>query len=504
MPTVSVVESATPVADAAVVIGAYADPNGAKLAPGGEALDDALVKQLGQAYRRAGGSGAIDELVKVPTLGLSRCPLVAVAGLGSRNGTQGDSTPVFPGERVRRAAGSAVRALAAEPKLRICLTDSGLDDADLVDAVATGALLGGYRFDRYRGGPARRAPKTIAIGVPTRNAATTRAVRRAATVAQAINLARDLVNTPPNDMYPESFVTSIEALAADAGLRLQVFAEKDLTRQGYAGILAVGKGSAHGPRLLTLAYQPARARASVALVGEGTTFNSGGLNLKTAQLALSKADMAGAAAVAATVIAAARLKLPVAVTATIPLAENLPGAAAYRPSDILTMRGGRTVEVADTEAASGRVIVAEAIAGAVAAKPDFLLEASSLTSAQRVALGPNLIAVMGTPQLRDQVTAAGCARGEASWAMPLPAELRAGLSATAADLSTSAPDRWGAMLGGAAFLESFVPATLPWAHLDITGPAWNTGAPRGHTPKGATGAGVATLLAAIESIASPA
>jgi leucyl aminopeptidase len=186
---------------------------------------------------------------------------------------------------------------------------------------------------------------------------------------------------------------------------------------------------------------------------------------------------------------------------TLPLAENLPSATSYRPSDVISIRGGRTIEVSDTEA-SGRLIVAEAIGRAVADEPDYLIEASSLTAAQRVALGPRLIAAMGDPQFRDRVVTAGVDGGEGIWAMPLPAELRAGLDSSVADLSTLAPDRWGALLVGGAFLADFIPADLPWVHLDITGPAWNSGSAHGHTPRGGTGAGVTTIFGALESIAA--
>jgi leucyl aminopeptidase len=191
----------------------------------------------------------------------------------------------------------------------------------------------------------------------------------------------------------------------------------------------------------------------------------------------------------------------VEIIATLPMAENLPSASSYRPSDVLTVRGGRTIEVSDTEA-SGRIVIAEALSRAVQDEPDYLIEASTLSAAQRVALGPRVIAAMGEPQLRDRVIAAATAAGESLWAMPLSSDLRPRLDSTVADLATLAPDRWGAMLIGAAFIADFVPADLPWVHLDIAGPAWNTAAPHGYTPKGGTGAGVITLLAALTAIAA--
>jgi leucyl aminopeptidase len=494
---VSVVDPSKPIGDAAVIVGAFSDASGARLAPGFEQLEQAIGRQLAAAYRHAGGCGALDEVIKIPTLGLARYPLIVVTGLG-RPGAAG-APPAD--ERVKRAIAAALRAVGANSTVRICLADDALDAPSLAGAAAFGAALGGYRFNRYKATPAPARVKRVLISADGPRAAMSRAVRRSLALAEAVTFARDLVNSPPNDMYPESFASEVGDRAGEAGLSVEVLTERQLARQGFGGLLAVGRGSAHRPRLLRLTYRPANARASVALVGEGTTFNSGGLSLKTAQMSASKADMAGAGAVVAVLLAAARLKVPVALTATVPLAENLPSAESFRPSDIVAMYGGRTVEVTDTDA-GGRLIVAEAIARAVADQPDYLLEVSTLTSAQRIALGQRLIAVMGSPTFRDRVVAAGCGQGEASWAMPLTPELRAGLDSSAADLSAVAPDRWGAMLSGGAFLADFVPAGLDWAHLDIAGPAWNTGGSHGYTPKGGTGAGVVTLFAAIESIAA--
>jgi leucyl aminopeptidase len=212
-----------------------------------------------------------------------------------------------------------------------------------------------------------------------------------------------------------------------------------------------------------------------------------------------KSDMGGAAAALAATFAAARLKLPAEVVATIPMAENMPSGSSYRPSDVLTMRGGRKVEVSDTDA-EGRLILADGIVRAAEDEPDYLLEASTLTGAQIVALGTRVIGAMGVDSLRDTVVAAGTAAGEAVWAMPIPAELRAGLDSAVADLQNLPADRWGGMLVAAAFLAEFMPEGLPWVHLDLAGPAFNQGAPWGYTPKGGTGAGVRTFVATIEQL----
>jgi leucyl aminopeptidase len=502
---VAVVAATRPIGPSIAVVGAFSGPNGVHLAAGAEPVDAALSGRLLSAYRSAGGTGQPDEVIKIPTLGLAEFPLVAVTGLGVDDHGAGDgpagSIPLV--ERTRRAVGAALRALPGPARVRVCLAGSADPTGDLgplEPAIAVGAVLGRHRFAGYKSSarPARSGRIEIASdGGP----GASRDVRQAVALARAIAAARDLVNTPPNDLYPQSLAAQLVALADGLPVEVEVLDERGLARQGYRGILAAGRGSARGPRVVRLRYRPARPRARVALVGDGTTFNSGGLSLKTTQMSATKADMAGAAAAALSVLAAAARKLAVEVTATLPLVENLPSGTAYRPSDIVSIRGGRTVEVTDTDA-SGRIGVAEAIGRAIEDKPDYLIEISSLTVAQRVALGPRIIAAMGEPAFRDRVVAAGRAGGESLWAMPLPAELRAGLDSGVADLAVTAPDRWGAMLVGATFVADFVPADLPWVHLDVTGPAWNSGGAYGYTPKGGTGAGVVTVMGALESIAA--
>ncbi len=499
MPSVSVVAAAKPIGSAVVVVGAYSgragDP-GAFLAPGAEAVDSALSGRLLSAYRSAGGSGQAEEIVKIPTLGLADFPLIVVAGLGIAD----SSGPRSPAEQIGRAVATAIRALPPQARVRICI-GADQDPAELVATAALGAILGGYRFTGYKSAAPRPGRGAVEIGLGTPDSSARSALRRANVLGWAVTATRDLVNTPPNDLYPESFAQHLQELAEGLPVEVEILEERALRRQGFGGLLAVGRGSVRSPRLVRLTYRPARATSRVALVGEGTTYNSGGLNLKTTPMSWAKADMAGAAAVATALLAAARRRLPIEIVATLPMAENLPSGTAYRPSDVVTIWGGRTVEVTDTEA-SGRLTVAEAIGRAMSDEPQYLIEASTLTAAQRIALGPRIIAAMGEPAFRDRVIAAGATGGEVVWAMPLPAELRAGLDSSVADLATTAPDRWGAMLSGGAFLADFVPTGLPWVHLDITGPAWNTGSAHGRTPKGGTGAGVLTIISALESIAS--
>jgi leucyl aminopeptidase len=403
---------------------------------------------------------------------------VVATGLGDDAGSA---------EAVRRATGAALRRLTGRRRVHIAI------DAP-TGALVEGALLGAYEFTTYKSQAKKQALRRITIP----GAAAQRAeLRRAVAVAEAIVLTRDLVNTPPNDLYPETFAARAAELGKERGLTVEVLDDRALARGGYGGILGGGQGSARPPRRVRLSYKPTGARGHVALVGKGITFDTGGLNLKTAKMADMKSDMGGAAAVIASVLALAALEVPVRVTATVPMAENMPSGSSYRPSDILKMRNGSTVEVGDTDA-EGRLILADAITRAAEDDPDRLIEISTLTGAQVVALGMRVIGAMGEDGWRDEVVAAGNAVGEASWAMPLPDELCAGLETPVADIVNVPTERVAGMLVAGTFLRDYVPAGLPWVHLDIAGPSFNTGGPRDYTPKGGTGAGVRTIIAAVE------
>ena len=482
MPSVSVVSPSASIRADAVVVGVHSSKDGGQLASGAEPVDAAMDGRLTAAVEALRLKGKPDEVAKIPTLGLADFPLVIATGLGAEPADA---------EAARRAAGAAIRALTASRRVHIAIDAS-------VAALAEGALLGAYAFTAYKSAPAKEALRTIAIAAGT---ASRTELRRATTIADAVLLTRDLVNTPPNDLFPQSFAERAAALAAERGLAIEVLDERALRRGKYGGILGVGKGSTHPPRLVRISYRPTRAKGHVALVGKGITFDSGGLNLKTANLTWMKADMGGAAAVIASTFALAALKVPLAVTATVPMAENLPSGTSYRPSDILTMRNGKTVEVGDTDA-EGRLILADAISRAVEDGPDRLIEASTLTGAQLIALGPRVIGVMGESGWRDEVAAAANEVGEHAWAMPLPDELRSDLDSPVADLVNVPVERFGGMLVGGRFLAEFVPDGLPWVHLDIAGPAFNNGGARDYTPKGGTGAGVRTIIAAAERFAA--
>jgi leucyl aminopeptidase len=289
----------------------------------------------------------------------------------------------------------------------------------------------------------------------------------------------------------------------------QVWDEEALADGGFGGILGVGQGSSRGPRLLKLSYVPAGAARHVALVGKGITFDSGGLSLKppTGMLGM-KGDMTGAAVALAVIKAVAELELPVRVTAWLCLAENMPSGTAIRPNDVLRIRGGKTVEVLNTDA-EGRLVMADGLAAASEEHPDELIDVATLTGAKLTALGTRYSALMGDDALLEELRAAAAETGELFWPMPLPDELRATINSPVADIANANPGvAAGGMLLAGVFLREFVGTQdgedaprIPWAHLDTAGSEENKGGPYGFTGKGPTGVAVRLLVRHAERLA---
>lgn len=474
--------------DVGALVVAVAQRDGAPALLDDGALPPALAARLAAALGPLGVRGSEDDVVRVPTGDDVTAPVVVLTGIGG----------AAPGEAaleaLRRAAGAALRAVDGPHPVALLLPTETLEE---LQAVAEGALLGAYRFHRYRSDQAPPVEQVLVVTDLAGDRAARVAAERAEILARAVNAARDLVNASPRDLYPETFAEAASAAAKGLRIKVTVLDEDALTAGGYGGLLGVGQGSARPPRLVKLAYSPGRARTHVALVGKGITFDSGGLSIKPAKaMETMKMDMAGAAAVLHTVVAAARLELPVKVTGWLALAENMPSGTAQRPSDVITIRGGTTVEVLNTDA-EGRLVLADALVVAREEKPDLIVDIATLTGAQMIALGNQVSAVMGTDDARAAVLDAATAAGEAFWPMPLPVELEASLTSPVADLANMG-EKFGGMLVAGVFLRRFVGST-PWAHLDIAGPAYNEGAGRGYTPKGGTGVGVRTLLTLLES-----
>jgi leucyl aminopeptidase len=497
--SLSTSESAPETAEADIlVIGVVQTPAGPAAAPGLAGVDEALGGTLADALAALGATGELEELSKIPGGGKLPATLVLAVGLGAAP-PDGAS---FDAERLRRAAGVALRAAAAKKAPGGATADDApagkavtialpaLTEAE-AEAVTAGALLGAYSFRRYRPTPAGDLAVTVLTGEG--NAA---AVRRGEVTGKAVNLVRDLVNTSPLDLPPAALAAEAERVAAEAGIAADVLDETALRKGGYGGLTGVGQGSTRPPRLVRLSYTHPDATQTVAFVGKGITFDSGGLSLKPPKsMETMKCDMSGAAAVLAATAAVADLALPVNVVAYLCAAENMPGGAAQRPSDIIRIYGGKTVEVMNTDA-EGRLVLADGIVRSGEDDPVLIVDVATLTGAATVALGSRTTGVMGSSDaVAAEVAAVMREAGEPAWAMPFPEELRKGLDSTIADLVNVSPERGGGMLTAGLFLKEFVPDGVAWAHLDIAGPAFNEKGPFGYTPKGGTGAAVRALIA---------
>ena len=458
-----------------------------------EGLDEGLAATVAAL----GGTGAVGEVTKLAGDRRAKAPVIVAVGLGDVR-----SDGAYEHETLRRAAGAGMRALAGTARVAVALPAR---DPAAGGAVAEGALLGGYSFDRYRvtsRDKIKPAAEEITIVTPAaKDKATKAAAQRASVVVDAVHLVRDLVNMPPGDLPPAELAGA--AVAAVRGLPVEttVLDEQALRKGGYGGIIGVGQGSANPPRLVRLHYRARRAKAHLALVGKGITFDSGGLSLKpVGSMEWMKSDMAGAGAVVGATAAIARLGLPIRVTTWAALAENMPSGSAQRPSDVLRTYGGRTVEVLNTDA-EGRLVLADALAAASEEQPDVIIDVATLTGAQLVALGARTAAVMANDDaLRSAVHQAADEAGEAMWPMPLPEELRASMDTEVADIANMG-EKFGAMLVAGLFLKEFVGEGIPWAHLDIAGPSFNQKPPYGYTPKGGTGSAVRTLVRVAERLA---
>jgi len=476
----------------AVVIGVVTTAKGlAAVGPGAD-----VAKAFGRGFApmlaSLGFGAEPGQVATLPSGHVLHSPVVVAVGLGSE--------AAVDDELLRRAAAAGVKAVSNAVSVALALPVAAASD---VRAVGEGALLALYSFDRYRSQqrgdrPADPPADLVVLTDAAKHKDVKQAVSDAATVARAVNLARDWVNTPACDLTPALFAEAAAGHQPDAAkgkVKVTVLDDKALAKQGCGGILGVGQGSENPPRLVRLDYSPRRPVAHLALVGKGITFDSGGLSLKTgAGMMTMKCDMGGAAAVVAATFAVAELGVPVRITAFTSMAENMPSGSATRPGDVLTMRNGATVEVLNTDA-EGRLVLADALDMAAELEPDLIVDVATLTGACVVALGTRVSAVLSNDDgLLEQLPAVAGRAGEAMWALPIPEEMKAKVtSSTLADLRQHNPDPHGGTLYAAAFLREFVRGQR-WVHLDIAGTAFNDKDAHGYTPKGGTGSAVRTLV----------
>ena len=470
----------------AIVVGVSPGDDGVEVAD--PSLSDEDRGWLVGAAEALGMKASADEARTVPAPEHWQARTVVLVGVPS-------NTP--DAAMVRYAAGAGVRAVGQKAAIAVSLPGEGPLHTQ---AAIEGALLGGYRFQ------GAKAVKDDAVDWATlvvRGALEESDLTRAVVTAKSVYWVRDRVNTPPNELYPAHFAQLVSDACAELPIEVEVFDEKRLAKEGFGGIVGVGGGSSRPPRLVALRYRPEGASAHIALVGKGITFDSGGLSLKPAgSMVGMKYDMTGSATVAGAIMAAAELSAPVSITAWMCLAENMPSGTALRPNDVITIRGGKTVEVLNTDA-EGRLVLADGLQAASEEEPDLIIDVATLTGAARVALGERYAGLMGDEVARELVHTSAANQGELVWPMPLPEELRKGLESDVADIANVATgSTLGGMLVAGLFLREFVgerevdgqKTRIPWAHLDIAGPASNSSGPYGHTPKGPTGAVVRTLI----------
>jgi leucyl aminopeptidase len=428
--------------------------------------------------------GVSSELGAIKKVAGPSSSVLALVGLGKANDI----------DSIRNALGAAARELG---DLEHVVVDMPLASKQQLQAALEGFQLGNYEYLAYK--PKADKRKLSKLTIITSLKLTAKELAEIQTLTSAVHRTRDMVNAPANDLYPEVMVASAKKLAKSLPVKIKVWEEKDLISEGLGGIYAVGKGSNRPPRLVKVEYKPAKAKISLALVGKGITFDTGGLSLKPAESMVGmKYDMTGAACVLQALIAIAELGLPIKATAWLCLAENMPSGGATRPNDVIKIRNGKTVEVLNTDA-EGRLVLADGLSMASEENPDYLIDVATLTGAATIALGNRYAGLMGDEKAIKKLQSAASETGELVWHMPLPEELRPLLNSDIADIANvKIGNRAGGMLIGGLFLREFVgneAGSKPaWAHLDIAGPANNDAAAYGHTPKGATGVTVRTLV----------
>lgn len=399
---------------------------------------------------------------------------------------------------LREAVGAAIRSLTGFETVAIAAPFAG---AELWTAVAEGAALGGYRFDGYKSeAPKARASRVVVHGTAAEDAGALAGVIAA---ADAVALVKDLVSIPAEWLGPADFADRARASVEGLDVTVEVLDEEALRDGGYGGILGVGQGSDRPPRLIRLSYAPEGASRHVALVGKGITFDTGGLSLKpAASMVGMKYDMCGAATALAVLRAVAAIGAPVAVTAWLCVADNMPSGRATRPGDVLRMLDGTTVEVLNTDA-EGRLVLADGLVAASREHPDVIVDVATLTGAITIALGTRHTGVMGDDAAVAAYLAAAAAEAEPAWQLPLPAHMVDELDSPIADLQNAKiGDPAGGSLFAGLFLRHFVGRTsddadaprIPWVHLDIAGVGMNKGGGYGFTDKGPTAATVRSLI----------
>ena len=467
----------------ALVIGAFEEDGGAALDDSGRAIDEALDGYLTEYLSEISYKAKVGRTVTLPTMRRLPAKAIVVTGLGPR-------ADVGTSE-IRRAAGAAVRGLSGRETLASTLHVAA-EVPGAVSAAAEGFLLGNYRYTTYKTDP--HPSKITQIKLLGADEAE---IVRGSAIAEATLVARDLSNEPPNSLTPDALARKANEIADVNGFECTIWDETKLEEKGFRGVLAVAQGAAHPPRFIQLRYAPENATGKVALVGKGVTFDSGGLSLKDAKgMETMKGDMAGAAAVIATMGALTKIDPGIEVLAFIPTTENLPSGDSLKPGDVIRHYNGRTTEVNNTDA-EGRLILADALAFACEQSPDAIVDVATLTGGIMVALGLKSAGLFSNDDgLSRELEESSRAAGERLWRMPIYDDYASDLSSEVADTKNSGA-RWGSAIIGALFLKEHVNQDIPWAHIDIASADW-ADKPSEEGPKGSTGAATRTLIHWIE------
>jgi leucyl aminopeptidase len=476
-----------------LVVPVFADR---QFGPGTDLIDNAIGGTLPTFMEEAGFAGKADETLAVPTNGRIAAKAALLLGLGPRAEVTAAS--------LRKAGAALARRARTATSVVTTVLDAAPDTVDraaAAQAFAEGIALGNYQFLEYK--TKAEPSKLERVEVRARGGARVQsALDRGTLVSGAVSWARDIVNQPAAAKSPAAFADAAKRLLRGKGVTVKVLAGPELRAEGLGGIVGVGQGSEQPPRLVKVSYSPPGARGSLALVGKGVVFDSGGLSIKTASgMETMKTDMSGAAAVLATMSVLKALGVRAKVTAYVPMVENMPSGTAIRPGDVLKIRNGKTVEVLNTDA-EGRLILADALSLAAEDAPDAMIDLATLTGACMVALGDKIAGLMGNREpWVVQVREAADRAGESVWPLPLPQEYRKQIDSEIADVKNIGSSYGGALTAGL-FLEEFV-GDVTWAHLDIAGPA-RASSDDGELVKGGTGFGVRTLVELASTFRRPA
>ena len=452
------------------------------------ALDRRLKGELRTRMGKSKFTGAEGSVLLHPTAGLLPAAYLLFIGVGAGE-TSGDTWRKTGAKARKEAAAIGANEFALQ-----LTTEKNFEAA--AGAIVEGAALAGYQFNKYRSnGKPVAEPKSLTLfrtGLK-KTAALQKAVDLAQTTAPGVFLARDLVNEPPSVATAKYLAAQAQRVCQGRGLSVEVWNKKKIAAMNLAGLLAVNRGSLEEPRFIRIHYRPAgKARKHVALIGKGISFDSGGLSLKPSKsMETMKLDMAGGAAVIATMSCLPKLGLDIEVTGYVPTTDNLPGHNAQKPGDVIRYMNGKTIEVLNTDA-EGRLILADALALAALQKPDYMINLATLTGAFMTALGTQVAGIFSNNQpLADRLLQSSQDAGEKLWQLPLVKEYKELIKSSVADMKNIGGAHGGAITA-ALILQEFVGDTA-WAHLDIAGPAFAESESL-LGPKGGTGFGVRTLI----------